>query len=135
MSANISDSFTQQLQQMRSELIEQIRSQRGGKIGRAEAAGDRLRREALAAALHAEQQYAARRIERGARFAEHFKQADTDHDGKLTLAEAQAGMPRLAKIFAQIDVKKQGYLTQDDIRTFMAAHRRGPRGADQSRPM
>ena len=31
MSANISDSFTQQLQQMRSEPIEQIRTQRGGK--------------------------------------------------------------------------------------------------------
>ncbi len=41
MSANISESFTQQLQQMRSELIEQIRAQRGGKIGRAEAASDR----------------------------------------------------------------------------------------------
>ena len=41
MSANISDSFTQQLQQMRSDLIAQIRTQRGGEIGRAEAAGDR----------------------------------------------------------------------------------------------
>lgn len=41
MSANISESFTQQLQQMRSDLIEQIRAQRGGKIGRAEAASDR----------------------------------------------------------------------------------------------
>ena len=41
MSTNISDSFTRQLHQMRSELIEQIRTQRGGQIGRAEAAGDR----------------------------------------------------------------------------------------------
>lgn len=41
MSANISDNYTQQLQQMRSDLIEQIRAQRGGKIGRAEAAEDR----------------------------------------------------------------------------------------------
>ncbi len=41
MSANISDSFSQQLQQMRSDLIAQIRAQRGGKIGRAEAAVDR----------------------------------------------------------------------------------------------
>ncbi|WP_417068396.1 EF-hand domain-containing protein [Niveibacterium terrae] len=76
----------------------------------------------------------ARHGDRGARFDERFKQADTDHDGKLTLAEAQAGMPRLAKIFAQIDAKKQGYLTQDDIKAFMASHHRGPRGADQSQP-
>lgn len=67
------------------------------------------------------------------RFNERFDKADTDHDGKLTLAEAQAGMPRLAKLFDQIDVKKQGYLTRDDIRTFMISHRphapRGDRGA------
>jgi Ca2+-binding EF-hand superfamily protein len=77
----------------------------------------------------------AKHGDRGARFNEHFKQADTDHDGKLSLAEAQAGMPRLAKMFDAIDVKKQGYLTQDDIKAFMAAHHHGPRGADQSRPM
>ncbi|MEY5100887.1 MAG: hypothetical protein RJA36_3606 [Pseudomonadota bacterium] len=41
MDTNISDTFTLQLQQMRSEVIAQIRAQRGGKIGRAEAAGDR----------------------------------------------------------------------------------------------
>lgn len=41
MSAKISDSFAQQLQQMRSSVIEQLRAQRGGKIGRAEAAVDR----------------------------------------------------------------------------------------------
>ena len=69
-----------------------------------------------------------------AHFAERFAKADTDHDGKLTLAEAEAGMPHLAKIFDKIDVKKQGYLTQDDIKAFMASHHRGPRGADQSQP-
>ena len=41
MSAPIPDTFAQQLQQLRHDLIEQIRQQRGGKIGRAEAAGDR----------------------------------------------------------------------------------------------
>lgn len=41
MSAPTLDSFAQQLQQLRHDLIEQIRQQRGGKIGRAEAAGDR----------------------------------------------------------------------------------------------
>lgn len=41
MSAPTSDTFAQQLQQLRSDVIEQIRHQRGGQIGRAEAAGDR----------------------------------------------------------------------------------------------
>ena len=41
MSADMSETFVQQLQQMRSDLIAQIRAQRGGEIGRAEAAGDR----------------------------------------------------------------------------------------------
>ncbi|MDM7455686.1 MAG: TraR/DksA family transcriptional regulator [Tepidimonas sp.] len=40
MSLPISDTYAQQLQQMRADLIAQIRAQRGGKIGRAEAAMD-----------------------------------------------------------------------------------------------
>lgn len=36
----ISDTFTQQLQQRRADLIAQIREQRGGKMGRAQAATD-----------------------------------------------------------------------------------------------
>ena len=41
MSQNISDTFAQQLLQMRADVLALIRAQRGGKIGRAEAAGDR----------------------------------------------------------------------------------------------
>ena len=40
MSDNISDTFGQQLRERRAELLEQISAQRGGAIGRAEAAGD-----------------------------------------------------------------------------------------------
>jgi DnaK suppressor protein len=40
MSQNISDAFTVQLQQMRSEVLAQLRAQRGGQIGRAEAAAE-----------------------------------------------------------------------------------------------
>lgn len=40
MSAPLSDTFGQQLLQMRSDVIAQIRAQRGGKVGRAEAASD-----------------------------------------------------------------------------------------------
>lgn len=51
---------------------------------------------------------------------EKFKAADKDHDGKLTLAEAKAGMPRIAKGFAKIDKDKKGFVTVDEIKAFAA---------------
>ena len=51
---------------------------------------------------------------------EKFKAADKDHDGKLTLEEAKAGMPRVAKGFDKIDKDKKGYITVDQIKA--AAH-------------
>ncbi|WP_239993541.1 EF-hand domain-containing protein [Polynucleobacter paneuropaeus] len=44
-----------------------------------------------------------------------FKAADKNHDGKLTLAEAQAGMPRVAAHFSYIDSEGRGYVTLDQI--------------------
>lgn len=52
---------------------------------------------------------------------ERFKAADKDHDGKLTLAEAKAGMPRIAKGFDKIDKDKKGYLTVEQIKAFAAS--------------
>ncbi|RKP45564.1 EF-hand domain-containing protein [Trinickia fusca] len=52
-----------------------------------------------------------------------FAAADTNHDGKLTLAEAQAGMPHVAKYFDQIDATHKGYVTVADIEQFFAQHR------------
>ena len=49
-----------------------------------------------------------------------FEAADTNHDGKLTKAEAQAGMPRVAKNFDQIDATHKGYVTLDDIAQYAA---------------
>lgn len=40
MDTQISDTFTQQLRQMRTDVLAQLRAQRGGKIGRAEAAAE-----------------------------------------------------------------------------------------------
>lgn len=40
MSPNISDSFAQQLQHMRTQTLAQLRAQRGGAVGRAEAAAN-----------------------------------------------------------------------------------------------
>ena len=51
--------------------------------------------------------------------AAHFKAADKDGDGALTRAEAEAGMPRLARRFDAIDTAKTGKITLEQIRSFM----------------
>lgn len=54
--------------------------------------------------------------------AKRFAAADADHDGKLTLGEAQASMPRLAEHFDAVDTDKKGYVTLDQLKQFMASH-------------
>ncbi len=44
-----------------------------------------------------------------------FKAADKNADGQLSLEEAKAGMPRVAKGFDRIDVEKKGYVTLAQI--------------------
>jgi Ca2+-binding EF-hand superfamily protein len=44
-----------------------------------------------------------------------FKAADVNHDGKLTLAEAKVGMPRVAAHFSDIDTQNRGYVTLEQI--------------------
>lgn len=46
-----------------------------------------------------------------------FKAADKNGDGKLSLAEAKDGMPRVAKNFGRIDANKDGFVTLDEINT------------------
>lgn len=48
-------------------------------------------------------------------YAEKFAAADTNHDGKLTREEAQAGMPDVYAHFGEIDRKKKGYVTKKQI--------------------
>lgn len=45
-----------------------------------------------------------------------FAQADRDADGRLTLAEAQAGMPGVARRFDAIDASGKGWVSLDEIR-------------------
>jgi len=52
--------------------------------------------------------------------AERFAAADKNHDGKLTLEEAKAGMPRIAEAFDKIDTEKRGYLTLAQIQEVVA---------------
>lgn len=55
-----------------------------------------------------------------------FANANTTHDGKLTQAQAAAGMPMVARHFDEIDTQKAGYITLPQIEAFMqergAAH-------------
>ena len=60
-----------------------------------------------------------RRAQMAQQMAERFKAADKDGDGALSRAEAEAGMPRLAQRFDDIDTAKTGKITQEQIRSFM----------------
>ena len=53
--------------------------------------------------------------------AQHFDDANTTHDGHLTLDQAKIGYKSLAKSFSQIDVNHHGYITMDDIKAWRAA--------------
>jgi hypothetical protein len=53
--------------------------------------------------------------------AEHFADANTTHDGHLTLPQATSGYKSLAKSFSQIDVNHHGYITMDDIKAWRAS--------------
>jgi len=48
-----------------------------------------------------------------------FKAANTSGDGKLTLEQARAGMPRVAKNFGSIDADHKGYVTLQQIKDAM----------------
>lgn len=57
-----------------------------------------------------------------AKIKERFAAADKNNDGKLTREECSAGMPRIYKGFDQIDADKKGYITLDQIVTFVGNH-------------
>jgi hypothetical protein len=52
-----------------------------------------------------------------------FEQANTTHDGHLTLDQARAGYKSVARHFAAIDQDKKGYITEDDIRSYYKTQR------------
>ena len=52
-----------------------------------------------------------------------FDAANTTHDGHLTLEQAQAGMPAVARNFAAIDTQNKGYVTIDEVRGYNQARR------------
>lgn len=60
--------------------------------------------------------------QRAQRMTERFNAADTNHDGKLSLDEAKAGMPMVARNFDQIDTGHTGAVTLDQLNAFAKAH-------------
>ncbi len=69
---------------------------------------------------------------------EHFAQANLAHDGHLTLEEAKAGYPTIARKFHVIDIDGKGYVTENDIRAWRAlaktAHPKAQEADDTLRP-
>jgi Ca2+-binding EF-hand superfamily protein len=57
---------------------------------------------------------------------EHFKAADINSDGQLSLDEVQAKMPRMADRFNDIDKNKDGQLSKDELKR--GGHRHKPQG-------
>ncbi len=64
--------------------------------------------------------------------AQHFADANTTHDGRLTLQQATEGYKSIAKSFAQIDVNHRGYVTMDDIKSWRAAKKAARQAARQA---
>ncbi len=52
---------------------------------------------------------------------QHFTDANTSHDGHLTMQQASEGYKSIAKSFSQIDTAHHGYVTMDDIKAWKAA--------------
>jgi Ca2+-binding EF-hand superfamily protein len=58
------------------------------------------------------------------RFDERFKGADDNNDGRLSQAEIENAMPRMAKGFAFMDENRDGYLSREELRPMgRMAHR------------
>lgn len=62
------------------------------------------------------------RQQREARAAGHFRKADADGNGSLSRAEAEKGMPRLARRFDSMDTNKDGQLSQEEMSAARKVH-------------
>lgn len=74
-----------------------------------------------ALAMSASAQSASRAERLHAKLSERFAAADQNHDGRLSKAEAEGGMPFVARNFEQIDQAGKGSLSQDEITAWIAA--------------
>ncbi len=58
------------------------------------------------------------------KMAKKFTKMDTDHDGKISLAEANANAPRLAEHFADIDKNGDGFVTKEEMKAHHMAKKK-----------
>lgn len=65
----------------------------------------------------------SRGAQAGAKFELYFARADSDGDGALSRAEAERGLPRVAKKFERIDRDGDGRVTREEMRAWLAARR------------
>ena len=65
----------------------------------------------------------ARGAQAGAKFELYFARADCDGDGALSRADAERGLPRVAKKFERIDRDGDGRLTREEMQAWLAARR------------
>ncbi len=49
---------------------------------------------------------------------QHFAQANSAHDGHLTLEQAKSGYPSLFRHFAEIDAGGKGFVTVEDVKAW-----------------
>ena len=63
---------------------------------------------------------------------ERFDEANTTHDGHLTLEQARSKMPAVARDFAAIDTANKGYVTVDEIKDHTRAARAARRAAKRA---
>lgn len=56
--------------------------------------------------------------ERRARIEARLKAADTDRDGLISRAEAQAAFPKHVTRFDNADINRDGYLSRDEIAAY-----------------
>jgi len=59
-------------------------------------------------------------------FENHFQALDTNHDGSISLSEAQASAPEIAKHFNEIDTDHNGQISQDELHAFFKAQHEKP---------
>jgi hypothetical protein len=58
-----------------------------------------------------------------AKMKDRFDTADADHDGYVSRAEAQQGLPRIAEHFEEIDANRDGKLSYDEIAQYLRSKR------------
>lgn len=54
---------------------------------------------------------------------QHFANANTAHDGRLTSEQAKTGYPNLFKHFKDIDPSGKGFVTKDDVKAWHKTQR------------